>query len=112
MEIKSTNINKTNNYIFFKWLKKKTTTYVDGNPVPGLGLAQTCIGQYIEEWDQNPRHSRHDITEILLKVALNSINHLCLLDNWICNHNTDINKQKNVCLGKEKEQRLVDLESV
>jgi hypothetical protein len=57
-------------------------------------------------------HSRHDITEILLKVALNSINHLCLLDNWICNHNTDINKQKNVCLGKEKEQRLVDLESV
>ena len=54
MEIKSTNINKTNNYISFQMIKKKTTTYVDGNPVPGLGLAQTCIGQYIEEWDQKP----------------------------------------------------------
>ena len=54
MEIKSTNINKTNNYISFQMIKKKTTTYVDGNPVPGLGLAQTCIWQYIEEWDQKP----------------------------------------------------------
>jgi hypothetical protein len=26
-------------------LEKKTTTYVDGNPVPGLGLAQKCIGR-------------------------------------------------------------------
>jgi hypothetical protein len=34
--------------------KKKTTTYVDGNPVPGLGLVQTCIRQYIEEWDHHP----------------------------------------------------------
>jgi hypothetical protein len=33
MEIKSTNINKTNNYISFQMIKKKTTTYVDGNPV-------------------------------------------------------------------------------
>jgi hypothetical protein len=47
MEIKSTNINKTN-YISFQMIKKKTTTYVDGNPVPGLGLVQTCIGQYIK----------------------------------------------------------------
>jgi hypothetical protein len=30
MEIKSTNINKTNNYISFQMIKKKTTTYVDG----------------------------------------------------------------------------------
>ena len=33
---------------------KKTTTYVDVNPIPGLGLVQTCIGQYIEELDHNP----------------------------------------------------------
>jgi hypothetical protein len=51
MEIKSTNINKTNNYISFQMIEKKTTTYVDGNPVPGLGLVQTYIRQYIEEWD-------------------------------------------------------------
>ena len=54
MEIKSTNINKTSNYISFQMIKKKTTTYVDVNPIPGLGLAQTCIGQYIEELDHNP----------------------------------------------------------
>jgi hypothetical protein len=38
MEIKFTNINKTNNYISFQMIEKNTTTYVDGNPVPGLGL--------------------------------------------------------------------------
>ena len=54
MEIESTEINKTNNYISFQMIKKKITTYVDGNPVPGLGLVQTCIGQYIEEWDHHP----------------------------------------------------------
>ena len=54
MEIKSTNINKTSNYISFQMIKKKTTTYVDVNPIPGLGLAQTCIRQYIEELDHNP----------------------------------------------------------
>ena len=54
MEIKSTNINKTNNYISFQMIKKKTTTYVDVNPIPCLGLAQTCIGQYIEELDHSP----------------------------------------------------------
>jgi hypothetical protein len=53
MEIKSTNINKTNTTSLFKLLKKKTTTYVNGYPVPGLGLVQTCIGQYIEELDHN-----------------------------------------------------------
>jgi hypothetical protein len=53
-------------------LKKKTTTYVDGNPAPGLGLAQKCIGSKLE----------------------NGITTLCLLDNWIYNDNTDINKQK------------------
>ena len=54
--------------------KKKTTTYVDGNPVPGLGLAQKCK----------------------LKKGITT---LCLLDNWIYNDNTDINKQENVCLA-------------
>jgi hypothetical protein len=29
----------------------------------------------------------------------NGITILCLLDNWIYNDNTDINKQKNVCLA-------------
>jgi hypothetical protein len=53
-------------------LKKKTTTYVDGNPVPGLGLAQKCIGSKLK----------------------NGITTLCLLDNWIYNDNTDKNKQK------------------
>jgi hypothetical protein len=32
-------------YLFSNDWKKKTTTYVDGNPVPGLGLAQKCIRQ-------------------------------------------------------------------
>ena len=73
MKIKSTNINKTNNYISFQMIEKeKTTTYVDGNPVPGLGLAQTCIGSK-------------------LKNGITTLRHL---DNWICNSNTDINKQK------------------
>jgi hypothetical protein len=53
-------------------LKKKTTTYVDGNPVPGLGLVQKCIGSKLK----------------------NGITTLCLLDNWIYNDNTDKNKQK------------------
>ncbi len=51
-------------------IRKKTTTYVDGNPVPGLGLAQKCIGSKLK----------------------NGITTLRLLDNWICNDNTDINK--------------------
>ena len=78
MEIKSTNINKTNNYISFQMIEKKTTTYVDGNPVPGLGLAQKGIGSKLK----------------------NGITTLCLLDNWIYNDNTDINKQKNVCIAR------------
>jgi hypothetical protein len=28
--------------------KKKTTTFVDGNPVPGLGLAQKGIGSKLK----------------------------------------------------------------
>jgi hypothetical protein len=28
--------------------KKMTTTFVDGNPVPGLGLAQKCIGSKLK----------------------------------------------------------------
>jgi hypothetical protein len=43
-----------NKHISFQMIEKKTTTYVDGNPVPGLGLVQTCIRQYIEEWDHHP----------------------------------------------------------
>jgi hypothetical protein len=43
-----------NKRISFQMIEKKTTTYVDGNPVPGLGLVQTCIRQYIEEWDHHP----------------------------------------------------------
>ena len=54
MEIKSTNINKTNNYISFQMIEKKTTTYVDGNPVPVLGLAQKCIGSKLENGIKNP----------------------------------------------------------
>jgi len=48
-------------YISFQMIeeKKKTTTYVDGNPVPGLGLAQKCIGSKLK----------------------NGITTLCLLDN-------------------------------
>ena len=59
-------------HLFSNDWKKKTTTYVDGNPVPGLGLAQKCIGSKLK----------------------NGITTLCLLDNWIYNDNTDINKQK------------------
>jgi hypothetical protein len=32
--------------------EKNTTTFVDGNPVPGLGLAQKCIGSN----DQKEEH--------------------------------------------------------
>ena len=67
-------------------IKEKTTTYVDENPVPGLGLAQKCIGSKLK----------------------NGITTLCLLDNWIYNDNTDINIQKMSAQhegsGKEKEQ--------
>jgi hypothetical protein len=59
-------------------IKEKTTTYVDENPVPGLGLAQKCIGSKLKK----------------------GITTICLLDNWIYNDNTDINKQKNVCLAR------------
>jgi hypothetical protein len=30
----------------------------------------------------------------------NAITTLCLLDDWIYNDNTDINKQKNVCIAR------------
>jgi hypothetical protein len=59
-------------------IKEKTTTYVDENPVPGLGLAQKCIGSKLKK----------------------GITTICLLDNWIYNDNTDINKQKNVYLAR------------
>jgi hypothetical protein len=35
-------------------LKKKTKTYVDGNPVPGLGLVQKCIGSKLKNGITTP----------------------------------------------------------
>ena len=72
MEIKSTNINKTNNYFSFQMIGKKRPQHM------------SIEIQFLAwDWHKNVSGSK-------LK---NGFTTLRLLDNWICNSNTDKKKK-------------------